>query len=269
MNIDRAKLKGLLEMDGVPPGVRDAMVEGGLDAWIPRLRRLPAWDLGSAIAILRDAATDKPTAKAMKGTTIDAPFVHHGDLTIDGNLDVVAPFFVTGKLAVSGLLRDAGPDSCVAIGGDLAVGSLFTDGSFHCANIFADGIVYGHYNDQTLECMTIKARIVIEDEHDVQHAGVKAKLHLDIDEFSQGYGDGVTAKLKRHIKPEYFKRDDDEDAELLDEVALFEAIANGKDVWVAAGKEKAGKAKLAKPAKAKPAKAKPKKPAKAKAAKRG
>ena len=259
MNIDRAKLNGLLEMDGVPPGVRQAMAEGGFDAWIPKLRRLPAWDLGSAIAILRDAAADEPTAKAMKGTTIDAPFVHHGDLTIDGNLDVVAPLFVTGELAVSGLLRDAGPDSCVAIGGDLAVGSLFTDGSFHCANIFADGIVYGHYNDQTLECMTIKARIVIEDEHDVQHAGVKAKLHLDIEEFAQGYGDGVTAKLKRHIRPEYFKRDDDEDAELLDEVALFDAIAKGKDVWVAgvkaarAAKPKAAAAKP-KPAKAKPAK---------------
>jgi hypothetical protein len=104
----------------------------------------------------------------------------------------------------------------------------------------------------------------------VQHGGVTAKLHLDIDEYRQGYGDGVTKKLKRHIRPEYFKLEDDE--ELLDHEALFEAIEEGKDVFVAASapakaKPAPAKAKPAKaPAKAKPTKAKAK-PAKAKAAK--
>ena len=51
---------------------------------------------------------------------------------------------------------------------------MYTDGDMHVSGDIEADIVYGCYNDHTLEARTIRGRLVISDDHDVQ-AHVEAK----------------------------------------------------------------------------------------------
>ena len=51
---------------------------------------------------------------------------------------------------------------------------MYTDGDMHVSGDIEAYIVYGCYNDHTLEARTIRGRRVISDDHDVQ-AHLEAK----------------------------------------------------------------------------------------------
>ncbi|WP_371098294.1 ankyrin repeat domain-containing protein [Streptomyces sanglieri] len=177
-----------------------------------------------------------------KGTTctlvgdqsVDTPFFHHGDLVVKGDLDVVAPFVVTGSLVVEGVLADAGPDSVVAIRGRVTARGVFTDGEMSVDGDIEADVVYGYYNDNTLQAGTIRARLVIEDEH-ATIASVEADLHFDLDDFQQGHGDGVQEQLRELLVDEVFAVDEDEDEdegkEKMDRGLLFARLREGLPVF--------------------------------------
>jgi hypothetical protein len=121
MKVDAARLKARLAEAGPNATIKAVLsTKGTVQQWIDRLK-IPGEDLVSAIAILSDAAAEPGTTKVIKGGKLTKPVFHHGDLIVDGNLHVIGPLFVTGNLSVNGVMRDAGPDSRVAIGGGLVV----------------------------------------------------------------------------------------------------------------------------------------------------
>jgi hypothetical protein len=212
--------------------------------WARALRGKPASQLAAAVRAFAAAAVDKPTVKKSKQLVVKEPFFHHGTLEVTGNLRVVAPFVVTGDVRVSGVMMDCGPDSAVAIGGNVQAASLHTSGELACGNIDApDGVVYGHYNDNTLDCMRIRARVVIADEHDIQASSVVAKIdYSDLSEYRQGYGDGVLARLRKVFVDDVFQEADGEPA-TLDHHVLFARLMAGKPVYKTKAKAKKKSAK--------------------------
>lgn len=187
------------------------------------------------LELCRRGLGDTGTARTLVGEQeLRAPFFHHGDLVVKGHLQVVCPFVVTGSVTVEGCLGDAGPDSGVAIGGDLTAQAVYTDGDMHVGGDIEADIVYGYYNDHTLEARTIRGRLVIADDHDVQ-AHVEAEHHFGIDDYRQGYGEGVQEYLRTILVDEVFAKDDDDDEEQLDKGALFSRLWEGKAVFRTTG----------------------------------
>ncbi|MCX5434019.1 hypothetical protein OHU11_40470 (plasmid) [Streptomyces sp. NBC_00257] len=162
--------------------------------------------------------------------SVDTPFFHHGDLVVKGGLDVVAPFVVTGSLAVEDVLADGGPDSVVAIRGGVTARGVFTDGEMSVDGDIEADVVYGYYNDNTLQAGTIRARLVIEDEH-ATIATVEADLHFDLDDFQQGHGDGVQEQLRELLVDEVFAVDEDGGREMMDRGLLFARLREGLPVF--------------------------------------
>ncbi|MFF9573013.1 ankyrin repeat domain-containing protein [Streptomyces sp. NPDC014685] len=192
------------------------------------------------IRVLGESATTRTLTGDQR---LDTPFFHHGDLVVKGgDLDVVAPFVVTGSLTVEGVLADGGPDSVVAIGGWVTARGVFTDGEMSVDGDIEADVVYGYYNDQTLQAGTIRARLVIEDEH-ATIASVEAELHFDLDDFQQGYGDGVQEQLRELLVDEVFAVDEDEDEdegkEMMDRHLLFGRLREGLPVFRTAAQAEA------------------------------
>lgn len=82
-------------------------------------------------------------------------------------------------------------------------------------------VVYGDYNDSTLHAGTIRARLVIEDDHETI-ATVESDLYFDLDDYQQGYGDGVQEQLRAFLVDEVFAADEDEDADEDDSEDMFD-----------------------------------------------
>ncbi|WP_406530399.1 hypothetical protein [Streptomyces sp. I8-5] len=91
-------------------------------------------------------------------------------------------------------------------------------------------VVYGYYNDNTLQAGTIRARLVIEDEH-ATIATVEADLHFDLDDFQQGHGDGVQEQLRELLVDEVFAVDEDGGREMMDRGLLFARLREGLPVF--------------------------------------
>ena len=138
------------------------------------LRGSPASTLGTVVDAIADAALDSAALGGQEGEHDQEAVPASWRSAHRRNLTLVAPFFVTGDLDVTGTIDHIGPDSFAAVNGEVTVANLRTSGEFCCSDIHAKGIVYGDYNDNTLCCGTINARIVIADDHDIQHAGVRA-----------------------------------------------------------------------------------------------
>ena len=194
-----------------------ALLRGDADCFLPVLA-LCATVLGPG------------TTKTLDGGQLDEPFFHHGDLVVTGHLDVRTALLVTGSLTIDGCVSDCCHDSLVLVGGDLTARAVLTDGEFHVAGILTADIVYGDYNDHSLIADTIRARLVIEDEHCVA-ASVEADDHFDIDRYEQGYGEGVQDRLRELLVEEVFTRDDDEDESRLDSGELFSCLRAGRAVF--------------------------------------
>lgn len=233
----RAELSEVCEAAGIPDdsGWLTRRVEPDFDSYqdfvaelgngcdpdhLPHLPELCARVLGGKGA----------TCTLVGDQSVDTPFFHHGDLVVKGDLDVVAPFVVTGSLAVEGVLADCGPDSVVAIRGGVKARGVFTDGEMSVDGDIEADVVYGYYNDNTLQAGTIRARLVIEDEH-ATIASVEADLHFDLDDFQQGHGDGVQEQLRELLVDEVFAADEDGGRELMDRGLLFARLREGLPVF--------------------------------------
>lgn len=124
----------------------------------------------------------------------------------------------------------------VAIRGGVTARGVFTDGEMSVDGDIEADVVYGYYNDNTLQAGTIRARLVIEDEH-ATIAPVEADLHFDLDDFQQGYGDGVQEQLRELLVDEVFAVDEDEDEgkgkgkEMMDRGLLFARLREGLPVF--------------------------------------
>ncbi|MCX4851415.1 ankyrin repeat domain-containing protein [Streptomyces sp. NBC_00893] len=197
-----------------------AQLGGGIDpdqlGYVPEMCAKALGDTGASRTLLGDQL-------------VDTPFFHHGDLVVKGHLHVVAPFVLTGSLTVEGVLADCGPDSVVALGGDVTAHGVFTDGDVDCGDIHAE-VVYGSYNDHTLQAGTIRARLVIEDEHETI-ATVEADLYFDTFDYQQGYGDGVQEQLRELLVDDVFAADEDEGEEMLDQALLMTRLSEGLPVF--------------------------------------
>jgi hypothetical protein len=89
---------------------------------------------------------------------------HHGNLTVDGDLQPPSILLVTGNLTVNGVLRDTGN---VAVLGDLRCTHVGSEAWFIVGgNCVADGFVYGSCNDNMFEVLgKLHARAVVTDDH--------------------------------------------------------------------------------------------------------
>ncbi|MBB1252166.1 hypothetical protein H3146_02115 [Streptomyces sp. OF3] len=189
---------------------------------LPSIPRLCAAALG-----------DTGTARTLSGDQqLADPFFHHGDLVVEGDLDVEAPLVVTGSLTVRGLLADCGPDSVVVVGGGVTARGVFTDGDMCVLGDIEAEVVHGYYNDHTLQARRIRARLVVEDEH-ATIATVEAGLHFDLDDYQQGYGDGVQERLRALLVDDVFTADEDEEdgKEMFDHAALLARMRAGLPVF--------------------------------------
>ncbi|MFD4763585.1 hypothetical protein ACFWOJ_33485 [Streptomyces sp. NPDC058439] len=136
-------------------------------------------------------------------------------------------------VTVEGCLADCGPDSVVAVGGDMTARAVRTDGEMSVGGTLVAEVVYGSYNDQTPRAGTIRARPVIEDEH-CTIAEVQADTHFDLDDYQQGYGDGVQDQLRELLVDGVFANEEDEE-EQLDRTLLFARLRAGEPVFRAGG----------------------------------
>ncbi|MEU4232610.1 ankyrin repeat domain-containing protein [Nonomuraea sp. NPDC026600] len=181
------------------------------------------------LELCRRALGDTATTWTLVGEQeLRAPFFHHGDLVVKGNLQVMRSFVVTGSVSVEGCLADSRPASCVAVG-DLDAHAVYTDGEMYVRGELEADIVYGYYNDHTLTADWITGRLVIQDEHYVD-AIVQAEHHFDIGEYDQGDNKDVQEILRAILVDEVFIKDDD-DEERLNQGALFSRLWEGKAVF--------------------------------------
>ncbi|KAH7124244.1 hypothetical protein EDB81DRAFT_860991 [Dactylonectria macrodidyma] len=181
------------------------------------------------LELCRRVLGDTSSTRTMVGEQeLREPFFHHGDLIVQGRLRVLCPFVITGSLTVDGFMADAGPDSSVAVGGNVNAHAVYTDGEMYVGGDIEAEVVYGYYNDNTLQAGTIRARLVIEDEHCTE-ARVEADIHFDLDTYRQGYGEGVQEQLREVLVDEVFTQDDDEAR--LDHRALYSHLWEGKSVF--------------------------------------
>lgn len=161
-------------------------------------------------------------------TRLERPFVVHGDLTVEGHLDIRTQVMITGDLIVHGVVRDSGNDSCVTVGHDLRCQALYTDGEFAVGGtLTATDVVLGYYNDFILAADMIRATLVIEDDHATMASGA-AGLYLDMDTYRQGYGEGVNERLRALLVDEVF--DEDKEGQL-DNHALFARLREGQRIY--------------------------------------
>ena len=181
------------------------------------------------LAVLRACGRVRPaaTTRSLDGNTqIGAPFFHHGDVVVRGNLELTSSFLVTGSVTVEGLFEDCGPDSFVVIGEDLHASVVYTDGDLHVGRaVVAEHLVYGWYNDHQLVAETVRAPLVIEDDH-VILGEIEATHTLDV------YRDRDRAMtvLPDLLVPEVFGPNDDGE-QRLDRERLFTRIRTGQRVF--------------------------------------
>lgn len=174
-----------------------------------------------ALCTLALARLAPQTATVHEGPLrIDEPTVIAGDLHVRGDLHVYSALWVTGSLTCDGLLRDCGPDSHVAIGGDLrtiglrASGEVFVRGNVHAR------IVQGSYNDNSLVIGgDLETEILFEDDHDVSVYGeTRARVDANLDMPSSEQ----LALVGAALAPGFISEDDG-----LDIDALVAAIVRG------------------------------------------
>ncbi len=226
--VDPARLAAALKENTITP---DSAV-GGLLNPVPETWKevfhfvegnLDPWGVESLVQVCIDSI-DAGTPRRLDGDqVIKAPFFHHGDLVVKGHLDIHSTFVVIGSVTVEGCVADAGPgDSHVIVTGDLGARAVWTCGDFHVHGTLTAEVVYGHYNDGTLGGGTIRARLVIEDDHLVE-ASVEADHHFESDEYGADVADEIAALLV----PEVCDPD-----EGVDSGALFAHLRAGKPVFL-------------------------------------
>ena len=126
-----------------------------------------------AAGLVAKAHAEATTVEVRGHLCIDEPAGVVGDVVVHGDLVVESAFVVTGNLTVHGVISDCGPDSGVAVLGDVSCKHLATDGAFVVmGHLRAEGAVFGSYNDDSLEVLGgIDAGVLVTDEHDISSGG--------------------------------------------------------------------------------------------------
>jgi hypothetical protein len=111
-------------------------------------------------------------------------YLHRGDLVVPENLDNDIALIVDGDLVVHGFYDDYVSDiGLVVVLGDMVVRDLVSWGSVYVGgDLYADGIVYGYYNDYTFEVDgKVHARaLVLSDKSSDYRPG---RLEVEIDPY--------------------------------------------------------------------------------------
>ncbi|GEN05865.1 Ankyrin repeat-containing protein [Myxococcus fulvus] len=167
------------------------------------------WTVMAIVELVRDVLPAEAQTPGFK----KAPRFVRGNLVVKGDVHLDAPLLVTGDLTVSGVLRNAGLEGLLAVGGTLRVSGLDTDGEVIVGEDVEAQVVWGHGNDASLRVGgVLKAEVVIEDDHDVQ-AKVKAANH-----YKSGF-DASDVALKKVFVPKAFK------GRTLDREKLFDLLS--------------------------------------------
>ncbi|WNG25324.1 hypothetical protein F0U62_15785 [Cystobacter fuscus] len=158
--------------------VLKSLVLGGATSWDQAAAELQGARPWVAMAVVELArAVLPPEQKAPSFSK--APRFVRGDLTVQGDVDLDGPLLVTGNLKVEGVLRNAGPEGLLVVGGSLRATGVDTSGEVVVGEDVEAQVVWGHGNDHSLRVgRALKAEVVIEDDHDVQ-ARVKARHHFE------------------------------------------------------------------------------------------
>ncbi|MCP3064042.1 ankyrin repeat domain-containing protein [Myxococcus sp. K38C18041901] len=184
----------------------------GATSWDPLAASLQGalpWTVMAVVELARDVLPAEEKTPAFK----KAPRFVRGDLVVKGDVLLDGPLLVTGDLTVNGVLRNAGMEGLLAVGGTLRVSGLDTDGEVIVGKDVEAQVVWGHGNDASLRVGgVLKAGVVIADDHDVQ-AKVKAEHH-----YENGGFDASDAALKKVFVPQTFK------GNALDREKLFELL---------------------------------------------
>ncbi|MCY1001053.1 ankyrin repeat domain-containing protein [Myxococcus sp. MISCRS1] len=166
------------------------------------------------VMALVELARDVLPAEEKTPVFTQAPRFVRGNLVVKGDVHLDAPLLVTGDLTVNGVLRNAGLEGLLAVGGTLRVSGLDTDGEVIVGKDVEAQVVWGHGNDASLRVGgVVKAEVVIADDHDVQ-AKVKAEHH-----YANGGFDASDAALKKVFVPKAFK------GRTLDREKLFDLLS--------------------------------------------
>lgn len=159
-----------------PPPELEELAEAGrtagtIDELVAYLKGSFASTLFAFGQVLRDhlPPTDLTLDAADIGTLFQGSTeaaIHHGNLTINGDVQPPSLLLVTGNLTVNGRLDDT--DS-IAILGNLHVQHVASEAWFIVGgNCVASGFVFGVYNDCTFEVLgKLHARAVITDDHSI------------------------------------------------------------------------------------------------------
>ncbi|MFY2560954.1 ankyrin repeat domain-containing protein [Corallococcus terminator] len=187
------------------------------DAVAKGLQHEAPWTVMAVVELARAVLPSDAKVKAFTG----APRFVLGDLVLQGSAHLDGPLLVTGNLTVKGVLRNAGPEGLLVVGGSLRATGVDSDGEVVVGGDLEAQVVWGHHNDNSLHVGgKLKADAVIEDDHDVQ-AKVKARHH-----FKNGGFDATSAALKKVFVRAAFASGE------LDREALFDLLRAGKPALV-------------------------------------
>ncbi|WP_225410257.1 ankyrin repeat domain-containing protein [Stigmatella hybrida] len=155
----------------------------------------PPWTAMALVELARDALP----AEAKTPRLSSLPRLVRGNLVVKGDVHVNGPLLVTGNLTVDGVLRNAGPEGLLVVGGSLRASGLDTDAEGIVGQDLEAQVVWGHGNDTSLRVGgVLKAKAVIADGYDVR-AKVKAMHHFAVDDF-----DASDASLQQVFVPKAF-----------------------------------------------------------------
>ncbi|RYZ43898.1 MAG: hypothetical protein EOO71_01790 [Myxococcaceae bacterium] len=204
--------------DGLTPWREPAV--GTYAELFSEMRRAGAapWRLHALAQVAARCVGTAPPTERTSGVEVGHSVFVPGDLKVAGDFDVAGTLVVLGDLEVTGLLTDRGPDSSVIVLGNASVGALRTSGEVRMGGHLDGGdVVVGHYNDNSLVVGgRLKARLLIEDEHDVRAQSFDVEHHYPMETFRQGQGKGVLASLKKVLTAGALGKDASVDVTLTD-----------------------------------------------------
>jgi|GEM_PF-2831148 len=207
------------DVDGVEQVLKGLELRGATswDQLAAALQGATPWTAMAVVELARDVLpVEEKTPRLSK-----PPRFVRGDLVVKGDVHLDGPLLVTGDLTVEGVLRNAGGEGMLAVGGTLRATGVDTDGELIVGKDLEAQVVWGHGSDASLRVGgVLKADVLIADDHDVQ-AQVKAKHYFENGEF-----DASDAALKKLFVPRAFA------AKALDRDKLFKVLRKDGTVRV-------------------------------------
>lgn len=120
----------------------------------------------ACIGLIQKVSTREPKLKTVKKVSKNV-YVHHGDLEVDGNLNV-GSLMVTGRLTVKGSAANR-QGRQLFVGGDFECDTLYTEGPVVIGGDLRARAVDAYYNDYSLEVRgVLKADTLTVERHQVK-----------------------------------------------------------------------------------------------------